>query len=260
LIAFLLQAVVPPWYRLEVICLQLRDAFETQLASASKRMTDALRRNDDIQADFDLLQAKCKELEAHLQTAKQTSENAEKNAAARELLIRRQAEAEASQMYRQLNIEHENSISVLRQQMKDESSLFAADRAANASALHELEASRAALSAEIEKKDGVIAAKEKEVSKASAAIQNLKQSAEYEKAAAAASHTLAMSTQEAAHTASVEALQATFEMQLRQFRLTSQGAIDSVGKSQDALTMVPFYFWSFDHQVIECAGVRQQTG
>ena len=243
----------------EVIFLQLRDAYDAQLASASKRVTDTLRRNDDIQADVDSLQAKCRELEARLQAAKQASEDADKNAAARELLVRRQAEAEASHMYRQLNGEHENSIGALKQQMKDEAASFAADRAAHASALQELELSCASLSAAIAEKDGIIAAKEKELSEASVVIQNLKQTAEYEKAAAAASHTLALSTQEAAHTASVEALQATFEMQLRQFRVTSQGAIDSVGKSQDALTLV-LHFCSLicgTLYVIACAGFRQ---
>ncbi len=208
------------------------------MSSAAGRTADAVRRADTLQASVDELQAKCKQCEAQLQAARHAAEEAAKESVARELLVRRQAEAEASQMYRQLKNEHEENIKALQQKLSDESCALAAERAALSNARRELEASNSAHAAALSEKDRVIAAKHSELAEAEARLISQKQRGDDEKSSAAVLHAQALRTQEAAHSASVEALQATYEMQLRQLRATSQGAIESVGKSQDALALV----------------------
>jgi chromosome segregation ATPase len=203
-------------------------------------MVEALRRADGLQSSVDALQAKCREFESQLQAVKHENEEAEKHAAARELQAKRQAESDASHMHRQLSSKHEAAVQALQQQLKDESAAAAAERVAHASALRELESCHATHTAALLEKERVISNKESEISEAEARIQSLKQRLQDESVAAASLHAQALRTQEAAHTASVEALQATYDLQLRQLRATSQGAIESVGKSQDALTLVRF--------------------
>ena len=77
------------------------------MTTSAGRVAEALRRADGLQSTVNELQAKCKDLEAQLQGAKQNIEDATLKAAERELQARRQAEAEASHMYRQLRSEHE---------------------------------------------------------------------------------------------------------------------------------------------------------
>ena len=208
------------------------------MTTSAGRVAEALRRADGLQSTVNELQAKCKDLEAQLQGSKQNIEDATLKAAERELQARRQAEAEASHMYRQLRSEHEVAMQALHQQLKDESAASVADRASHALVVQELHSCQAAHAAALAEKDRVIASKQCEISEAEARFHSYKKHAEEESSAAASSHTQAYRTQEAAHAASVEALQATYEMQLRQLRATSQGAIESVGKSQDALTSV----------------------
>ncbi len=197
-----------------------------------------MRRADALQVSVDQLQAKCKEFEAQTQVAKQATEETAKQAAARELLVRQQAEAESSQIYKQLKSEHEESMKALHRQLKDESSAVLAERSAHASTRRELDNFRDAHAAAVAEKDRIIAAKQHEISEAEARLLSQRQRFEEEKASTATSHAQALRVQEATHSSSIEALQATYEMQLRQLRATSQGAIESVGKSQDALASV----------------------
>jgi hypothetical protein len=208
------------------------------MTASAGRAAEVLRRADGLQCTVNELQARCKELEAQAQAAKQNIEDGNLKAAERELQARRQAEAEASHMYRQLRSEHEVAMQALLVQVKDASAAAAADSASHASVLKELHSCQAAHAAALSEKDRVIASMQIEISAAEARFHSYKKQAEEESADAASSHTQAHRTQEAAHAASVEALQATYEMQLRQIRATSQGAIESVGKSQDALTSV----------------------
>jgi len=222
----------------DLILLQLRAAHDAQSSATSGRMAETLRRADDAQASADRLHAKCKDYEAQLQVAQQAAADAEKRAVARELLVRQHADAEASHMCRQLKSEHEAAAQALQSQLKGESAAVAAEVAAHARTRQELDSSRSAHAAALAEKDRVIAAKHSELSDAEVRLQSQKQRAKDDEAAAASSHALALQTQESAHAAAVEALQLTYEMQLRQLRATSQGAIESVGKSQEALTSV----------------------
>jgi hypothetical protein len=226
--------------------LQLGADYETRLSSASSRLAEALKRADGFQASAEEYQAKYKEIAAQLQASKNAKEEAEKDAAAREVLLRRQAEAEALEMCRQLNSVHEVSLETLRSQLQDESTAAATERAAHASALKELDSCRNLNAAALAEKERVITAKQLELSETESQFRSYRERAEEAKIAAESSHALALRTQEAAHAASVEALQATYEMQLRQLRATSQGAIESVGKSQDALTSVRTFLRCFE--------------
>jgi hypothetical protein len=218
--------------------LQLRASHESQLSSTTSRLGEALRRADGLQSRVDELHAKCKHLYAELQAAKHATEEMEKVSAAREAAAKQQAEVEASHMYRQLNSQHGNAIQALQQRLKDEVASAAAEREALETARLELDSCRASHAAVIAEKDRMIASHEFKLSDAEARLQSYKQRVEDESTAASSFHTQALRVQEAAHAASVEALQATYDMQLRQLRATSQGAIESVGKSQDALTLV----------------------
>jgi hypothetical protein len=222
---------------------QLRDAHSTQISAASARLVEALRRADTLQASVDQLQMKCNDFEAQLQAEKCSAEEAAKQAVSRELLVRRQAETEASLIYKQLKSEHEEGMKALQQQLKEESSAVAAEREAHDSTRRELDKTRDAQVAALAEKDRIISLKQNELSDAEARLLSQKQRAEDEKASTATLHAHALRTQEAAHTSSLEALQATYEMQLRQLRATSQGAIESVGKSQDALASVSICCW-----------------
>ena len=237
------------------------------MSSASGRAADAVRRADALQASVDELQAKCKQCEAQLQAARHAAEEAAKESASRGLLVIRQAEAGDSQMYRQLKNEHEETVKALQKTLSEESSALAAERAALSTARRELDSSNSAHAAALSEKDRVIAAKHSELAEAEARLTSQKQLAENEKSSAGALHAQALRTQEAAHSASVEALQATYEMQLRQLRATSQGAIESVGKSQDALALVcdAMRFYSsaccnFPPQLDSTSGTRQPSG
>ncbi len=218
--------------------MQLRSSQESQLSSATSRIAEALRRADGLQSNVDELQAKCRKLEAELQAAKNTTEEMEKAAVTREAAAKQQAEIEASHMYRQLSSQHDDAIQALQQRLTDDTAAAAAEREVQASERRELESRLAAQVLVIVEKDRVIASLQSGISDAEARLASYKQRMEEESAAVAASHAQALRAQEAAHSASVEALQATFDVQLRQLRATSQGAIESVGKSQDALTLV----------------------
>ena len=233
----------------DLILPQLRATHDAQSSAASGRMSEALRRADALQATADGLHVKCKDYEAQLQAAKQAAAEAEKKAAAREVLVRQHTEGEASRMCQQLKSEHEAIAQALQSQLKDESAAAAAQHAAHARTLQEFDSSLAAHAAALAEKDRVIAAKQAELTEADARLRSQKERAKDEEATAASSRVLAMQTQEAAHAAAVEALQLTYEMQLRQLRATSQGAIESVGKSQEALTSVCFQFVPRMHHV-----------
>jgi chromosome segregation protein len=237
------------------------------MAASAARATESLKRADALQCSVNELQSKCKDLESQLHAAKQSTEDANLKAAERELQAKLQAEAEASHMYRQLKSEHAADVQALLVQVNDASAASAADRTSHASVLQELRSCQAAHAAALSEKDRVIASKQSEISEAEARFHSYKKHAEEESAAAASSHAQAYRTQEAAHAASVEALQATYEMQLRQMRATSQGAIESVGKSQDALTSVRCDSFKVNANLYICvesrarvAGFRQPPG